>query len=92
MAAVNDKDVARIVAALNDKTMSGAPAFLIVEKCVGCHNVIEHEGKTYCKSYKDPGSKWMFGQCNLGTHVSRKHEESKKVNPLKASKKTMSGK
>lgn len=92
MAVVSDVNVTKIIAAANEKTFSGSPAYLIVEKCVGCHNVLEHEGKSYCKSYKDPSAKWMFGQCNLGTHVVRKVEEAKKVNPLKASKKAMSGK
>jgi len=92
MAAVTEVDVSKIIAAAKEKTFSGAPAYQIVEKCVGCHNVVEHDGQSYCKSYKDPSSKWMFGQCNLGTHVVRKAEETRKVNPLKASKKAMSGK
>ncbi len=92
MAAVTEVDITKIIAAAGEKTFSGAPAYLVVEKCVGCHNVLEHDGKSYCKCYKDPAAKWMFGQCNLGTHVVRKAEETKKVNPLKASKKAMSGK
>jgi len=92
MATVPEVDIAKIIAAANEKTFSGSPAYVIVEKCVGCHNVIENDGKSYCKSYKDPASKWAFGQCNLGTHIVRKAEEAKKVNPLKASKKAMSGK
>jgi hypothetical protein len=87
-----ESDVAKILAASKEKTFSGAPAHLIVEKCVGCNNVVQHDGQSYCKSYKDPAAKWMFGQCNLGTHVLRKVEETKKVNPLKASKKAMKGK
>jgi len=86
-----ETDIARIVAAANEKTFSGAPAYLIVEKCVGCANAIQHEGKSFCKVYKDPAAKWMFGQCNLGTHIVRKAEEQKKANPLKASKKAMKG-
>lgn len=87
-----DSDIARILAAANEKTFSGAKAFVIVDQCVGCANVIEHEGTSYCKAYKDTSAKWMFGNCNLGTHVQRKLEETKKVNPLKASKKAMKGK
>ena len=50
------------------------------------------EGK-FCKAFNDPAAKWMFGSCNLGTHVVRKlGGEVKKVNPLKASKKAMKGK
>ena len=91
MAANPDKDIAKILAAANEKTFSGAPAFVTVEKCEGCNNTLEHDGKLYCKSYKDPAAKWMFGQCNLATHVTRKAEEARKINPLKASKKAMKG-
>ena len=91
MATTSEKDIARVLAAANEKTFSGAPAYVIAEKCEGCSNVIEHDGKSYCKSYKDPAAKWMFGQCNLATHVIRKIEEAKKINPLKASKKAMKG-
>ena len=42
--------------------------------------------------YADPGSKWMFGNCNLATHVERKGEKVQKINPLKASKKAAAGK
>lgn len=86
-----ENDIARILAAANEKTFSGSPAYVASEQCAGCTNIIEHEGKSYCKTYKDTAAKWMFGQCNLASHVSRKAEEARKINPLKASKKAMKG-
>ncbi len=74
-------------------TFSGNAAHKIVEQCEGCAHVqVIGEGK-FCKAFNDPAAKWMFGSCNLGTHVVRKlGGEVKKVNPLKASKKAMKGK
>ena len=91
MGTTPEKDIARILAAANEKTFSGSPAYAAVENCTGCANIIEHDGKSFCKTYKDTAAKWMFGQCNLATHVSRKAEEARKINPLKASKKAMKG-
>ena len=92
MVTAPETDISRIIAAAGEKTFSGAQAYLIVDQCRGCANVVEHEGNTYCRSYKDTKAKWMFGSCNLGSHVVRKVEEAKKINPLKASKKAMKGK
>jgi hypothetical protein len=65
----------------------------IVPQCEGCNYVVTCADKKYCKSYPDPAAKWMFGSCNLATHIQRKlTTETKKVNPLKASKKAMAGK
>jgi hypothetical protein len=74
-------------------TLTGNPAHKAVDACVGCGHVqVIGEGK-FCKAFVDPAAKWMFGSCNLGTHVQRKlGGETKKVNPLKASKKAMKGK
>ena len=74
-------------------SFSGSAAHLTVEKCVGCAHVQTIGEGQFCKAFSDPATKWMFGSCNLGTHIVRKlGGETKKVNPLKASKKAMKGK
>lgn len=74
-------------------TFQGGKCHEIVEQCEGCGHILVCDEKKYCKAYPDPASKWMLGPCNLATHVQRKlGGEQKKVNPLKASKKSMSGK
>lgn len=72
--------------------MSGAQPFKAVEKCTGCGYAKIKDGETFCSVYRDPGFKWAYGNCNLGTHVERKAEKVQKVNPLKASKKAAAGK
>lgn len=66
----------------------------IVQQCEGCQQIVEFNGQKYCKSVPDPSSKWG-GQigCNLATHITRKIDtgEQKKINPLKASKKSAKG-
>ena len=58
----------------------------VVEFCKGCGK-IEND---YCKSYAHPQVKWeMTGACPLATHIEKKaEEEKKKLNPIKASKKS----
>jgi hypothetical protein len=64
----------------------------IIDKCEGCERIIEAESAKYCKSYVDPGAKWKVGICNFATHQKPENLAVKvKVNPLKASKRAMSG-
>lgn len=56
----------------------------IVEQCIGCSH-IENE---YCKTYIRPATKWMSGNCPSATHIVKEVKESKKINPLKQSKKS----
>jgi len=65
----------------------------IIPQCEGCGHIITvGEGKV-CKAYADPAAKWRFGPCNFATHVQRTIEtETKKVNPLKAAKRSAKGK
>jgi hypothetical protein len=87
------KELDPIALAKLPPSFTGNPAHQIVDACIGCAHVQAiGEGK-FCKAFVDPAAKWMFGSCNLGTHVQRKlGGEVKKVNPLKASKKAMKGK
>ena len=65
----------------------------IVPQCEGCGHILVLPAAKYCKAYPNPAAKWQFGSCNLATHVVRKlTTETKKVNPLKASKKAAAGK
>ena len=65
----------------------------VVERCEGCERTAEFEGKTYCKSYAQPESKWALGACNFATHVRATVDKSGevKINPLKASKRAARG-
>ena len=65
--------------------------FPIVEKCNGCNNIEVFNEKTYCKSYMSPEMTWKTG-CGLATNKVLKVEDTKKLNPLKASKKASKGK
>ncbi|NTV14528.1 MAG: hypothetical protein HGA96_11470 [Desulfobulbaceae bacterium] len=64
----------------------------ISEKCEGCDRVIEAVNIKYCQTYVSPEAKWKLGLCNFATHVKTELATTKtKVNPLKASKRAMSG-
>ncbi|NTV15203.1 MAG: hypothetical protein HGA96_14930 [Desulfobulbaceae bacterium] len=64
----------------------------ISEKCEGCDRVIEVSSVKYCQTYVSPEAKWKLGLCNFATHVKTEIATAKtKVNPLKASKRAMSG-
>ena len=81
----------------------GAPSetcHVVVPQCEGvdidadgpCPNLHEWPSGKYCSKFANPAAKWQFGACNLGTHVKAKAAAAtKKVNPLKASKKKMAG-
>lgn len=74
-------------------TFNGGTCHTVIEKCYGCEFIVGSNGSAYCKSFADPASKWLFGLCNMATHVERKSaQEEKKINPLKASKKASQGK
>ncbi len=71
----------------------------VVPQCEGigieaegpCPNMHEWPTGKYCSIYASPGSKWQFGICNMGVHVTVKEAVKKKINPLKASKKAAGG-
>jgi len=58
----------------------------IVEKCNGCNRGTEYSAGWFCTACPDPSLKWKVGNCNLATHVTTTTTATKKVNPLKASK------
>ena len=65
----------------------GGTCHPIVEACQGCDRTVTVGEMAFCKSYPDPAAKWRFGACNFATHIKGEaKEDSRKINPLKASK------
>ncbi len=60
----------------------------IIDKCEGCGKIMEYESGKYCKVYPDPSSKWQNGRCPTATHIKLEIQETQKINPLKASKRS----
>jgi hypothetical protein len=70
---------------------NGGHCHPIVEKCEGCQRVMEFPTGRYCISFTEPRLKWAKGICPLATHVEREYRvTARKINPLKASKRSMS--
>ena len=62
---------------------------ILHEKCCTCARIVND----ICGVYTNPVYWWdKRGGCPLATHVKIRVVEEKKVNPLKASKRKMSGK
>ncbi len=61
---------------------------VIVDDCEGCGHIQEWPTGRYCGVFVNPADKWQVGICNFATEARVEHNVStKKVNPLKASKK-----
>jgi hypothetical protein len=74
-------------------TFSGGRCLVVIDKCEGCGNVREFPSGSYCAVFANPASKWTFGRCNFATHVKAEaKKEEKKLNPLKASKRSQAAK
>lgn len=74
-------------------TYSGGRCLAVVEKCEGCGNVKEFPSGSYCTVFANPASKWTLGRCNFATHIKTEvKKEDKKLNPLKASKRSQAAK
>lgn len=70
---------------------NGGQCHPIVEQCEGCQRVMEFSTGKYCLSFTEPRLKWNPSVCSLATHVKRDYKVSaRKINPLKASKRSMS--
>lgn len=68
---------------------NGGSCHPIVEQCQGCSHVITYPAGQYCRTYSDPSVKWIDARCNFATHNRiESREERKKLNPLKASKRS----
>jgi hypothetical protein len=73
---------------------NGGTCYPVVDACEGCQRIKDFPTGQYCISFSEPDLKWKLGACNLATHVKRNNGngESKKLNPLKASKRMAAGK
>jgi hypothetical protein len=72
-------------------TYNGGHCHPIVEQCEGCERVMEFPNGNFCLSFTEPQLKWNRGTCQLATHVQRDYQVAgNKLNPLKASKRSMS--
>jgi hypothetical protein len=62
----------------------------ITEACKGCGKTIEYQSGWYCNSAPEPSIKWRTGICNMATHVKVEVAATQtKLNPLKASKRSV---
>jgi hypothetical protein len=61
----------------------------IIDKCEGCDRIREFEEEKFCSSYPAPDRKWAEGRCNFATHMRVDAKAAAKVNPLKASKRSV---
>ncbi|MBI3016104.1 MAG: hypothetical protein HYY65_13825 [Candidatus Tectomicrobia bacterium] len=75
-------------------SFNGGECYPIVEACQGCAHVLELPTGKFCDAYGNPAVKWVLGRCNYATHVNNGHQNNgstKKLNPLKASKRSARG-
>jgi hypothetical protein len=72
---------------------NGGGCYPIIDKCEGCAKVKEFETGKYCISFPNPAQKWQAGFCPMATHVKKVvKQEEQKINPLKASKRSVARK
>ncbi len=72
-------------------TYNGGRCHPIVDQCEGCDKSTEYSSGKFCTSFTEPATKWNGRSCPLATHVKKDSEENgqRKLNPLKASKRSM---
>jgi len=70
-------------------TYNGGHCHPVVEACNGCSRVEEFSGSVFCQVFAEPALKWNVNTCNMASPANNNQEKeggSKKLNPLKASK------
>ncbi len=70
---------------------NGGECHPVVESCHDCGNIESFPTGNFCRVYAEPAQKWSPGPCNMSTNGNGKEEQSastKKLNPLKASKRS----
>ncbi len=74
----------------NGCTYNGGKCHPIVEHCQGCDRIVEYPTGLYCAIYSEPQLKWYNGGCSMATHLKKTltNTNTKKLNPLKASKRS----
>ena len=77
----------------NGCSYNGGNCHPVVENCDDCSNIETFEQGNFCRVYAEPALKWNAGFCNMSTNSNGKDSETdskaKKINPLKASKRSM---
>lgn len=70
---------------------NGGSCHPIVDECEGCQRVVEVASGKFCTSYPNPSVKWKTSHCNFSTHskLAGQSQQQAKVNPLKASKRSI---
>jgi hypothetical protein len=58
-----------------------------VEECIGCNKLVSDEGGNVCIAYISPKAIHRLG-CGLKSNREIVEEDKKKINPLKASKRS----
>jgi hypothetical protein len=69
-------------------SFNGGSCHTVVEQCEGCAQIKEYGSGQYCLTYGNPAAKWNLGRCNFATHLKDAKKDDKKINPLKASKRS----
>ena len=70
---------------------NGGKCHSVVETCNGCENVEKYPAGEFCGIFAEPALKWVGGMCNMASHTrngSEAEDTSRKINPLKASKRS----
>jgi len=70
---------------------NGGKCHPVVERCTGCANIEELTTGRFCRIFAEPSVKWNLGKCGMATHIQDTRDTEtpvKKVNPLKASKRS----
>jgi hypothetical protein len=68
---------------------NGGQCYPVVEQCEGCTRAAEFPTGKYCLSFPNPALKWQKGTCPMSTHIKKAQKvDERKINPLKASKRS----
>ncbi len=78
----------------NGCSYNGGQCHPIIEDCQDCSNIELQSEQNFCTIFAEPSLKWNDGYCNMSTNSNGKDsdkngDETKKINPLKASKRSM---
>jgi hypothetical protein len=69
-------------------SFNGGRCYAVVEQCQGCAQMKEYPEGQFCLTFGNPAVKWSSGRCNFATHMKDERKSDKKINPLKASKRS----
>ena len=70
---------------------NGGQCHPVVDACQDCGKIESFPNGNFCRVFAEPALKWSPGPCNMSTNGNGKEEKetpTKKLNPLKASKRS----